>query len=398
MQIARIIFLLFLISCPVIAESDSGCNPELIKELKQPYPDCNTINLNALKAVRSYYEAGEIDSVRVLMEQWRHLCYIGYPEIYLSYLINIILGNFRNTDIDSSFFYNAMYYEQPVRQKERIVFHTADRTDITFDGFVSYLADTIAAATDSTSTEHLIALLVGKKFDRFYYLLRHERAFDDSPIKKAYETTINDIQRPELIDLIELFMVPPYPSFNGIIGYWMPVGNLHVAGFHPEIGFGLGRRLWRFHGDLFMTFRFLNPQHNLLVAANNTVYASNQFWGFQVGVDLGYTLFKKRRWQLDALVDGGIEFMNVLESDESAGIPGKTLSSYFGGPGIGSRFFIGRRRKFVINPQAWYSFLDYEDSNRGGDKLSGGAFSFRIVFHNSLYHEDEELKRLRYFE
>jgi hypothetical protein len=389
-----------MFAAALFADDSGGCQDGLSSELHQNYPDCQTIDLNAAKLIRRYFESGHIDSARMVISKWKNECYFSVTDEYISILFDILSGNFTENSIDSSMFFNAISYENQwgrYNKYRKIRLPIFLNSDSTFDSFFLHISDSLIAATDSTSLPHIFALLISGKFDKFYYLVRHEPAFRKSKIKLYYDKTVRDIQRPDPIELLGLFTYPPCPGFGGIVGVWVPTGNLSKVGQHPELGFSLGRKFWNFTGEFFLTYRFIDSKSSYFVGYKDSAYSTNSFSGPHVGVDVGYTLLKKRSWQIDALFNGGVESFSGLKKNETADIPDKSLTSYFYGPGFGWRFFIGKNRKLVLNPQLWYSFLNYGKSNTGGSNMDGGAITFRFVVHNSIYHEDDKLTRLRYF-
>jgi hypothetical protein len=382
--------LICTISVPVFAEDKGTLPSELINQLQQPYPDCGTIAENAEKYAREFYNSGRLDSACMVLEKCNKLCYLNIVDKNLYLLFRILADSFSDSLIDSAFFTNAIIY---AHMKEHPKFYRSEIYD-----FITHLADSLVTITDSTTTDHLIALFVAGKFKKFYHLLRNEPCFRNSKLRILYDNTVEKIQEPDPTELLVLFSSDPYPSLGAIVGMWLPMGNLGIVGQHPELGFSLGKKFWNFSGDLYMTFRLADSKAPYFVGVRDTSYSTNTFSGVHVGVDIGYSLFKKRFLQIDGLVNGGFETFKGLEKDEPANIPDKIIVSYFWGPGLGCRFFIGNSRKLVINPQIWYSFLQYDKSNAGGSNLSGGAISFRVVIQNSVYYEDDDLTRLRYFD
>jgi hypothetical protein len=383
-----------LISSNLFADDTSKCQIDFVKTLHQPYPNCEVINENAIKYARILYEAGYLDSACMVFERCRAICYIPVTNEYFYFLLRIMTGGFPDSLIDSSFFENAIYYHH---WKE----YPKNRYNLSNYGiFITHLADSLASTTDPKSTDHLIALLIAGKFDIFYYLLRHEPAFRDSKLKKYYNKSIEKIQRPDFFDLPWFLLFPPVdPACIGaFVGAWLPIGGLGVTGQHPEVGFLFGNKFWRFSGDLYVACRFLDSKFSYLIGYKDTAYSTNHFLGGQIGVDVGFTLVKKRNWQIDALMNGGIEGIEGLKKNDSLHIPNKGLYSLFFGPGLGCRIFLGRNREIVLNPQIWYSFLNYESSNIGGSNVNGGAISIRLVIHNSMYREDYKLTRLHFYD
>jgi hypothetical protein len=77
----------------------------------------------------------------------------------------------------------------------------------------------------------------------------------------------------------------------------------------------------------------------------------------------------------------------------------RDIKAIYYSPGIGYRYYLGKYKAIILNPQIRYTFLDYSSKNLNGSNLNGNILSIRLCIGISDHLvDDQELEYLRYFD
>jgi hypothetical protein len=178
-------------------------------------------------------------------------------------------------------------------------------------------------------------------------------------------------------------------GFSVYTGEWSPTGKLSILGNHPFIGYTLGGKLdEHFLLDVRFDFRFLNAPNYYIVPVDNIKFATKYFFGMNIGLDIGYEIFRHKQHEFDLI--GGIawEYFETISGSDIDNNNFKTDAGQYNSlnlnGGAAYRLFVHRklikdREKFsYITLQARYNVLFFH--NAGGSDFNGGAWTFGISY------------------
>ncbi len=230
--------------------------------------------------------------------------------------------------------------------------------------FMRNLGDSLARASDTSSTRHVLGLFLAGRFKRCFSLLNNQSLYSGTPTRKAFENALNSLNS-HLWGMVTVFP-----------GVWIPTGKAGVLGPKADIGLFCQARLWRIFADIAFAFRVGNTTEPYTITVNDTTYPGG--WensGLDIGIGLGYEVVRFGWHQLDIMFRIGYDFFSPLKSPRNESI----FSTYFG-PGIGYQYYVGRNRTLVINPRIFYQFVDYPSDPNVLNTLKGNCVRIQLIF------------------
>ena len=181
-----------------------------------------------------------------------------------------------------------------------------------------------------------------------------------------------------------------YSSFSersdlnvGIItGIWIPTGKIETLGAHPQFGFFMGGKRCRFEYSLSVLGRFLPTANEFTVKHEGVLYDTTKYFGWYLGVDIGYEIFYRKGNGILLLAGMGWDAFRseFIEEEETPVI----RNSFNFNSGVGYRYYYREKESMsYIEVDFKYNFLDFK--NPGGTDLSGNAVSIFFIWGNIFY-------------
>lgn len=358
--------------------------------LHRTVPTAYDIRNNAEQLIPQYYARGASDSAALVVAAWRE--YSGADEVdpRIVVLLALARGTYGDSLIDTAMFKRVAYVQRSYGDgylgPDRWGYGGRSLGGVreTYHNFVVRLADSLAAATDPASTEHLVCRYYGGHFDECYRRLRTDPAFATSPLKAFYDRQIAYLLRQ------------PQVRIALSAGAWVPSGNLTRLGSHPELGLLRGWKRRRITADLFMNFRFIDARNDYQVRQADSLYANNSFVCGHIGLDLGLEVFRSPGHEVDLYAGIGWEGFQAISKEQSAIGKQVSIDALNVNPGVEYRYYYDRFKVRYVGARVRYHIVDYNRDAALATDLSGGAASIDLVWGVSgNWFSNDELRALR---
>lgn len=170
------------------------------------------------------------------------------------------------------------------------------------------------------------------------------------------------------------------PHLQGQTGMWQYMGNIRnvLPVTHPMIGFQLGGRSGKVFYDFDWELHWSTVSPKFNYRRNNKNYALEGNGAGYMGLDMGYEVSRKKRWELDALAGIGYGLFDA-SGDSISTVTFRTPDVH---AGMGGRYYF-RHRQFgdheifeYLGLAAQYRLLFY--NNAGGTPINGQALSITM--------------------
>ena len=184
-------------------------------------------------------------------------------------------------------------------------------------------------------------------------------------------------------------------SYGLNFGLWHPMGKLDILGNHPYLGCFLGGRSGGFSCDVVMNIAFNKTPNHYYVKKDDSVYNTNYFIGYYLGLDFGQALFRTKRNELAVLAGIAYDGISTIEPPDNSSNTdySKTLNSLNLNAGLGYKFYYNHIKNKKSNNHAYvglqakYNFVSYK--NGGGTDLTGNSLTFTLTwggYSKSIHH------------
>lgn len=339
--------------------------------LTKPSVNCTDVTANSRLLIPGYYKNGNRDTVQGLMQYWEEKC--GYTESLMR--LKILLAIKADT-FNENLYKNARITEYVLRYRQLRIWrekllekkfsYDGYAQDTLFEFFTQNLARKLSFRQDLTPTEQFFIEFYSHQNEKKQFDQLRENSMKGSILKREFDSTAR--------------VFAEKPKWHAALfgGIWMPGGQLKTLGSHPLIGYQLGLQKRKFLIDLTMEIRFLKSANPYLVKYKNTMYSSEDYTGFLIGMDLGYNILRHNRNDIllacGIAADGfdALSFTNQNGKKETA----QSLYTFNLNPGIAWRLF--DKNNNYIGLDLRYNILNFK--NIDGTDLSGNAFSLRLKF------------------
>ncbi len=169
-------------------------------------------------------------------------------------------------------------------------------------------------------------------------------------------------------------------EFNASIstGFWVPTGKNDILGAHPQLGFFMGGKRCRFEIGFSLLFRLLPAAHEYTVKYEGVLYDTTGYFGWYLGMDLGYEIFYRKGNGIFLLAGTGWDaFASEYISEDERRV---WINSFNLNSGVGYRYYYKEMETMssYIEVDFKYNFVDYK--NPGGTDLSGNAVSVCFIW------------------
>ncbi len=322
-----------------------GSSPELT-----PYLLVTDIANRTFKETLRYYPGDKVDSHHVDDSTYYEGSILSYYLLWYAHNFNYLSNGAYDDDVKEA--YNKYY------------------------GFI--VAEAKAAKSIRTLTpveKWILDFLIDPEESRFRDLSGSE--YNGSLLQRAWDKYHEEV-----------------PDIGGfglslVSGVWSPTGRLGILGNHPYVGYTVGGKFdEHFMLDLRIDVRFLKTPNTYIVSVGNSKYVTNHFFGMNMGLDIGYELFRVRKHELDVIGGVAFEYFQGLNADF---IENNNLQDDAGdfntvnlNGGLSYKLYISSKRTRTkerfgyVALQGRYNWLFF-NGNSGSD-LSGGAWTIGLAF------------------
>jgi len=358
-----IFLIIILLSCKAFSQN--------IEELMtRKYLTCQDIVYNSLYLIPEYYEKNRLDTVNEIINYWESRCGISEPLLRIKILLAIHDGTFTEDLYNENRIVTFLRrYRQRIQNENYrdfdMLYYTGHDPFKAFDNFTVNLATKLKVETDRSEIENFFLDYYLHNFENIFFRLQ-DTILTDSKLKHAYDLEVNR------------FIYIPEGHFSVYTGSWMPIGNVNILGNHPIFGMQGGIKSKNILVDGVFEFRFGDSPNAYYVYENDSLYNTTDFFGFHVGVELGYKLIYYKQNEINLLTGIGYEGFDALSIGD-INDPDRIRRSINSGNinfGIGYRKYF--RNRSYIGLETRYNIVNYQNPN--GTNLSGNTLTIRLKY------------------
>lgn len=382
-----ILLFLFIIS-GLSVNSQINTDAERNPSLKPPCLE-NELNLSNL-FIRNY-DSKYSDSIYEMIESidgwWQEV----EPVFRMKILLDILQNRFDENNYGVGLLDYLLNYSEINKSLvhaglSRIITSKCSLTMEDFESFTDivwllrHIADSCTKTLDNTKEEYLISRYYTGDTAYFFNSLRNQN-YAGSIINEEYHRRAKEILNSSL------------GSIYCLTGIWQGIGKYDFFGTHPQVGIGFSAKKMRFFCDLVILFRFLNSKEPYFVCYRDEVAASKSFHDFYMGVEPGYGILKRNRYQFELLGGVGYETIGARKYNDKETI--RWLRSLNINGGIGLKYFYDPFETRYIAVQLRLIHTGFDRSV--DDNLTGEAVSLRFIWAFLKNQRRGEIERLHYF-
>lgn len=342
--------------------------------------DCAGVSRICQETIPGLFIAGQPDSLADLLAYWESVCGPAEPITRTRILGAIWDGAFDEELYDREIIDFLIWFGDPVRQTNPgdepdpglgsgDVASPADFTPVRdrFDAFTRSLADQLLPHTNRQGLEEFFCLFYSGRTSEAWRLLEGE-ALQDSKLKRYHDWELEriSIERTPTNILITT-------------GFWMPSGNLALAGDHFCAGLMAEQRrpaaFLRLAGDILIG----RSRYPYTVHKEDYSGRSDRFNAVTVAAEGGVSVWNRGSSCVDLYAGGGMEML-VPFREESL-----VLVNFKGLLGLGYRLSLGSFRKWFVGCDVRREWMT--DRNDAGTPLDGRAWSLRLSFGYNRNHD-----------
>lgn len=341
--------------------------------------ECADVSLACQQAVPTLFYEGWPDSLVNLLSHWEDVCGPAEPITR-----TLILGAIWDGAFDESLYGDEVmdfliwygdaarrdFPDDPGRVDPDLasggVASPADFTEVRdqYDAFTRDLADQLLPHTAGNTPERFFCLFYAGQRREAWRLLEGE-ALRGTYLKRQYEW---ELERIALQRASTNLMVTT--------GFWMPSGNLALAGDHFFVGL-MGEQRRQTH--------FLRLAGELLLGRSKYPYTVNQsegtgrsdrFTAASFLVEAGISPVRRGAASLHLFAGLGLDWLKPFLAEDA--LTDVSLLNAKGLVGLGCRVGLGRFQRYFVGLDLRREWMG--DRNRGGTPLDGRAWSFRLGF------------------
>jgi len=318
--------------------------------------DCSDISYNCGLLFIEYMTENKIDSAQILLSYWEAKCGLREPVYRAKVLLALKTEQFN----DSLFFksqLNQIFNYQ--NRMDLIKFSTTYQYDSykpyygyippggDFDDYTRKLALDLKNSYPEKSIEYVLAEFYSNNYDTIFSKIQ-SKEYPESILKKEYNI------------IVEKYKKLPEFHIAGIMGVWIPTGELTRLGIHPELGFQMGVKKRKMNYDCTILLKFLNSPNSYYAKrdkSSDSFELTNHFFGGYIGFDIGGDLYAKKGHEIQ--LTGGVAWdgFDVLKEDKDNNLKSATVNSFNINLGLGYRYYIKNSIYFGLKVK--YNVVDY---------------------------------------
>jgi len=317
---------------------------------------CPAADAYSRQVIPDLFLTGQPDSLLTLIYDWEDVCGISEASTRSLVLGAIWDGAFTEELIDDDIIEFLLEYQRGLRDE--------------FDLFTTDLADQLLPHVEEGTVDQFICLFYsGRRAEAWQMLARRELAGTFIQHKYDWELERISLERNKT-------------TFFGTTGYWMPAGNLALAGDKWNIGAMAEMRrnlvFWRLAGDMLIG----RTRFPYTVDQPEQRGRSDRFNAVSLVAEAGISPGRGFDFYLGGGLEGTVPFLSDDDQDSVL------LVNWKGLIGVGYRREFGKWMTGIDLRREWMT-----DRNDDGTPLDGRAWSVRLSF--GLNPNDKLDKRLR---
>ena len=348
---------------------------------------CYDFAYNAQILIPAYFEQGQVDSIRVIIDFIRDRC--GSHEFdRLSNLLDMYEGSFSQNLCDSAFIAdlfgdNSFYWLNDMFRRRSWGLEGWSTETEAYAEFERSVIEALLADRPESSVERIYCLYCAGQ----YSLIQRELGqgmYEGTCLQDEYDSHIRELLARQYKSRYHLF-------FTG--GVWSGLGANSFLGRKIELGGGAGLRRNRFGLDISLHFRVLNSPKDYQIVREGELKTTNHFFGGFVGLESAFEVLRLSDHQVELVGIGGWDGFDVVSSGDTEEKP--TVGGIAYGYGLNYRLIYNRNPTYYLGLQARYTITNY--NNSGGTDLSGNTISIRLVWGKMSNGVDWDLERLGHY-
>jgi len=351
---------------------------------------CTDSPAEMYSALIRYFTNANTDSLRSAVNRWRAECSNIHIDDGILLLYAIRTEGFSSSMIGTMFFTHAFEIERQYARTELYTDIDVKAPGLEAAGqyneFLRKTASALLPKCSRNTDEYLICLFYSGDFKGFYSLLRDNPDYSGCRLTSLYDYYVRyyrHLGRPEI---------------GLIAGAWIPLGHASRLGIHPNLGYSMGWQQGPVSAGITMAFKFLDAPDDYYVKQAGLFLPTHEFFGGQIGLDIGYELFRIRRHELHVVTGINFDGFDALDMDRSPIEKAVSINTLNINPGFEYRFFHSKNEKTYIGLRIRYNIVDYMKSGQAGSNLSGNTVSTEFVTGYAFRDvKNESLKNLRYY-
>lgn len=382
----KLLQLLLFLCLPFVLLAQIDLESRLLKQT----PNCESVAFNSSQLINDYFVRSQMDSLGMVLEQWKNFCGDSEPLFRARVLNDITLNRFDESkygDAGQQMNMISVYSDRFKLSSENNHHQIYEYYKI-YLGYVPLNSDfdltTVAWANsllddndDLSATERAYCLLYANRFDEFWAYMK-EDSLDETALKQSYYEEVERVRK--LWDgHLSLFT-----------GAFIPQSNLNeIIGAKAIFGFQLGAKVGKTQYDFGMAVRGGEAKKPYEVVYDGRLVTTTDHFSGYIGLDFARELTNNYKRELDFLWGIGIDLMDVIEGDTEYYDDSKSLVSYNFNLGLGYRFYL--KNMNYIGIHAKYNLVNYK--NKGGTNLGGNYFTLGLSY--DLFGNPEKYKQLK---
>ncbi|MEZ5359530.1 MAG: hypothetical protein R3F48_11990 [Candidatus Zixiibacteriota bacterium] len=375
----RIIFscLLLLVLSTIAIANDPADDSSMEGLLsREKYYKCDDFQYNATLLIPGLYEAGEIDSIYMILDFIEEECNKKFNWTSTRMLLDMERGSFTEDVYDSTilddligfryFFEKAK--EDPDRYEDGFFYREAGIADRKYRIFLQALAEKVYDTYQPGTLEHLWAGFLKGDFHYFYREIKEPR-YDGSDIQRYYLEVMNKITRQHR---------GQGTNYAGSIGMWIPHGSNELLGNKTQFGFFWGYKIGIVQLDMSLAISAAKTKSIYTYYDDGLEFTTNDLLHVYCGLDIGYELLTTGNNQFELL--GGIGYDGLSGDKENT--YGEVDDAHFINSlnvnlGFRYKLFVSKYHDWYVGVQTRYNVIDFD--SEGGSDLSGNAVTLEFI-------------------
>ena len=252
-----------------------------------------------------------------------------------------------------------------------------------FDNFTLEFAKNLKDIYQPETIQYLLCDFYGGNDDSIFIKLQ-SRKYASSSLANEYSQEVSKyLKKAEF-------------HYSGIIGLWIPTGNLTQIGLHPEIGLQLGAKHRKMNYDFTVTFKFINSPNDYLARrkkSTDSLELTNHFFGGYFGIDIGRDILSLKGHEIQIIGGIGMDGFDALKEDKTRNLESESVWTYNVNIGLSYRYYLSN--SLYIGIRAKYNIVDYSLNNVVD--FSGNPITIQLVVGSvNSVNRNQNLKSLDY--
>ena len=356
------------------------------------YLSCADIVYNVSYLIPEYYEKGNKDTLRAIMEYWEDKCKFSEELARCRILFSIDDNRFDESMLNDNDILRMLRTCERTTQigNKRVYWNNWDYFDFypldndesgeRLNKFISTISKTLLETKKISAVEKFFLHIYANDFEQASKMLDSDE-LDGTRIKELY------LQEQKTHEQNMYF------HNDWMIGVWIPQTNLGLLGVHPYLGYRVGMKYKKITTDISLGFKFVKSPEMYQIYKNDIIWDTDFFSGIYLGLDAGYELFRLGRNSIDII--GSIAYENINTLSEKRGDccdccsnNNNKITNYLNtlnlNIGLGYKFHFKKQRysQRYLGFDFKYNFVNFK--NPHGTNLDGNTFTVNLILGNVI--------------